>query len=207
MRAKKLRADLERMACLEPGASASRDAVVAFLDAYGEAGLDRAHHDPGHVTASALVVDSAGGRVLLVLHRFLGCWLQPGGHVDAHDASVLHAALREVREETGLVTHAVGGPLHVDVHRIPARPLRAEPSHLHLDVRWLVRASAEVPQAGDDAAEARWFRWEDVSSIDTDDSVRALVEAGRRAVDRHRDAGRASDDSCAFSSANRDRRG
>jgi hypothetical protein len=35
---------------------------------------------PEHITASALVVDAAGTRTLLTLHKTIGRWLQLGGH-------------------------------------------------------------------------------------------------------------------------------
>src|SRR5437870_54341 len=53
-----------------------------------------------HFTASALVLDAAGARACLVLHRKLGLWLQPGGDVEQDDGTLAAAALREVREET-----------------------------------------------------------------------------------------------------------
>jgi 8-oxo-dGTP pyrophosphatase MutT (NUDIX family) len=95
---------------------------------------------PGHFTASALVLDPRG-RVLLIHHRKLGRWLQPGGHIDAADGmDLVAAALREVAEETGIAaTIAQGVPqlFDVDAHLIPARP--EMPSHHHLDLRFLAR--------------------------------------------------------------------
>lgn len=58
---------------------------------------------PAHFTASAAVVDPSGRRICLVDHVKLGRRLQPGGHVEPDDESPAAAALREVREETGLV--------------------------------------------------------------------------------------------------------
>lgn len=42
------------------------------------------------------------GRVLLILHRRLGHWLPPGGEIEPGETPA-EAALRELREETGLV--------------------------------------------------------------------------------------------------------
>jgi 8-oxo-dGTP diphosphatase len=55
------------------------------------------------LAAIALIQDERG-RLLLVKQRrgpFAGSWLFPGGRA-ADDESVVHAAVREVREETGL---------------------------------------------------------------------------------------------------------
>src|SRR6185437_3817629 len=75
----------------------------------------------GHVTGSAIVARPDASAFLLVHHRKLGRWLQPGGHVDPEDDTVLTTALREVREETGLVAVVPaldGRVFDVDVHAI-----------------------------------------------------------------------------------------
>jgi 8-oxo-dGTP pyrophosphatase MutT (NUDIX family) len=101
-----------------------------------------------HFTASAFVIDELCERACLVEHAKLGRLLQPGGHIEDGDPSVEEAALREAREETALDVRlhpAAPRPFDVDIHRIPDRP--GEPSHLHLDVRFLLVGSGE-PCAG-----------------------------------------------------------
>jgi len=110
-----------------------------------------------HVTGSAVVAAPDGGRFLLVRHRRLGRWLQPGGHVDPEDASVLAAALREAREETGAkdVEPAPGGILDVDVHPIPA--FEDRPAHVHYDIRYL--ATSRSPAGAGDEEEVTAVAW------------------------------------------------
>src|SRR4051794_32841209 len=57
------------------------------------------HAGPVHVTGSAFVVGRRG--IVLPLHKRMGLWLQPGGHLDPGE-SPADAALREAVEETGL---------------------------------------------------------------------------------------------------------
>lgn len=96
---------------------------------------------PGHITASGVVLE--GGELLMIRHPQLDRWLQPGGHVDPPEV-VEQAALREVREETGVSCglHAWhqrhGAPLDIDIHAIPANPRKGEPAHLHYDFRYLL---------------------------------------------------------------------
>lgn len=101
---------------------------------------------PGHVTTSALILDETGRYTLLVHHRSLGRWLQPGGHYEAPEALDV-SALREAVEETGLAEivfdpwhRETGLPIDIDSHRIPARPARNEPEHWHHDIRYVMRA-------------------------------------------------------------------
>jgi len=92
----------------------------------------------GHFTASAWLVSADGERALLMLHRKLGRWLQPGGHADG-DADLQGVALREAEEETGLTgLEVLPDIFDVDRHVIPARG--SEPEHWHYDVRYAVVA-------------------------------------------------------------------
>jgi 8-oxo-dGTP pyrophosphatase MutT (NUDIX family) len=140
----------------------------------GPVALRRDHLDPGHLTASAFVVAPSGDRVLLIRHRTLGLWLQPGGHFEVGDETLVGAAAREAEEETGVHLGAVlSGLFHVDVHRVPANAKRGEGAHLHHDLRVLFRASALELSARDEVDAAAWFSWEELAALDTDDSVRA----------------------------------
>ena len=128
-----------------------------------------------HFTASALVVDADRSRTCLVLHRKLGLWLQPGGHVEADDASVGGAALREVHEETGLAAHlAAEVPVHLDIHEIPERA--DMPAHLHLDVRFLAIADGDDLTLSDESTDVRWWPIADAVTAG-DDSLARLIRA------------------------------
>jgi 8-oxo-dGTP pyrophosphatase MutT (NUDIX family) len=103
----------------------------------------RSSYDPGHITASGLVLTPRRDAVLLVYHERLARWLQPGGHIEPSDTSVVDAARREVIEETGIRVNDVAATLvAIDVHEIPATEV--EPTHLHHDFmfRFLLRRPA-----------------------------------------------------------------
>ncbi|MFD9336522.1 NUDIX hydrolase [Streptomyces sp. NPDC060028] len=130
----------------------------------------------GHITGSALVVDPAGGRVLLTLHKKLGMWLQMGGHCEPDDATIAGAALREAREESGIATGLTllpGGPVRLDRHPIPA------PCNWHLDVQYAALAPAgAVAEISEESLDLRWFPYEEVAAV-ADGSVVRLLEATR----------------------------
>jgi 8-oxo-dGTP pyrophosphatase MutT (NUDIX family) len=91
---------------------------------------------PMHVTAGALLV-RGGTEILLVEHRAYGIVLQPGGHLETADVTLINAAERELAEETGIDPGTVfpvsQSPVYIEYGRVPARPEKDEPDHFHLD--------------------------------------------------------------------------
>jgi 8-oxo-dGTP pyrophosphatase MutT (NUDIX family) len=130
---------------------------------------------PGHFTASAFVLSPERDALLLILHGKLGLWLQPGGHIEQSDVSLIAAARREVAEEVGLheLELLPPVPLDVDVHLIPAR--KGEPEHAHFDVRFLFRATTRQVHAGSDAQDARWVPLHELDATRSDESVLRAV--------------------------------
>ncbi|MCI4064362.1 NUDIX hydrolase [Micromonospora sp. R77] len=135
-----------------PAAGAARDRTVQLLAA-GPVAMSRAHR-PGHVTASALVLDPTGERVLLCLHGKFHRWVQLGGHCEPGDRTLAGAALREATEESGidgLVVDPV--PIDVDVH-----PVACQGGSLHYDVRFAVFAPAGATERVSAESDALgWF--------------------------------------------------
>jgi 8-oxo-dGTP pyrophosphatase MutT (NUDIX family) len=130
----------------------------------------------GHLTASALVIDPAGARVLLILHRKLRQWLQMGGHCEPEDATLADAALREAAEESGIdgLTLLPGGPLRLDRHRTPCA--------WHLDVQYAALAPAgALEQVSEESLELRWYGYGEVAAV-ADESVVRLTERARALV-------------------------
>lgn len=141
--------------------------VEQMSELLGSAGdpFARDHFSPGHFTASGFVLSPSGDSILLIHHRKLGLWLQPGGHFELEDESLVDAARREIQEEVGIADCDVLEPLFdVDIHRIPA--FGKEPEHAHYDLRVLFRARREEYAASNEVTAARWFL------------LRALVDPG-----------------------------
>jgi 8-oxo-dGTP pyrophosphatase MutT (NUDIX family) len=126
------------------------------------------HADLTHVTASAIVVGRRG--TVLHLHKRLGRWMQPGGHVDPGETPP-EAARREAIEELGLaVEHPLDGPrlIHLDVHE-------AALGHTHLDLRYLLLGSDDDPHPPPgESPEARWCTWDEAGAEADEALVGAL---------------------------------
>jgi len=130
---------------------------------------------PGHFTASAFVLSPDRSELLLIHHRKLGLWLQPGGHVEPGDEGVLEAARREVLEEVGIAALELEreGLFDVDVHAIPAR--KEALAHEHFDVRFLFRAPSRDFAASSEVLSARWVPLDAIERSGTDESVLRAV--------------------------------
>jgi 8-oxo-dGTP pyrophosphatase MutT (NUDIX family) len=153
--------------------------VAAFLRAADDP-FSRAAFVPGHITGSAWIVDDDRTHALLVHHRKLDRWLQPGGHAEGErDARAI--ARREAHEETGLtrLRDAQDGIYDVDVHVIPARG--SEPEHAHYDIRFAFYADRSEPFVV--SAESHALAWRPLVELDrdgVDESVRRLARKTAR---------------------------
>lgn len=132
------------------------------------------HGPPGHLTASALILDASGERVLLAFHGKARRWLQMGGHLEAGDAGVVGAALREAREESGIEDLVIDPvPAHLDRHTLNAAFGWCRE---HLDVRFLATAADDaMPQVSAESDAVQWFPVGDLPDAASD--VGPLVAA------------------------------
>jgi 8-oxo-dGTP pyrophosphatase MutT (NUDIX family) len=114
---------------------------------------------PLHVTASALIVHPASGRILLRWHPRQQAWLQVGGHADPGELDPLAIALREAQEETGLPDlRPWPSPALRHLVIVPVAAGRGEPEHEHADLRFALateQPAAIRPERPD--AQLRWL--------------------------------------------------
>ena len=137
---------------------------------------------PLHVTGSTWVVNARRDHVLLLHHRKLDQWFQPGGHADG-DADILRVALKELAEETGIDEKHINlvdlDVFDVDIHTIEAN--QRDPKHEHIDIRFLVEIDDALPVPGNsESHEVLWVPLFQASRYNRNRSTYRMVEKTRR---------------------------
>ena len=116
---------------------------------------------PLHLTASALVVHPATGRVLLRWHAKQQRWLQVGGHADPGERDPWLIALREAEEETTLTDvrpWPSDSPSLAQVTIVDVAAAGDDPAHQHADLRYFLATERpdDVPPEVEDVP-LRWM--------------------------------------------------
>ncbi|MEN8671697.1 NUDIX domain-containing protein [Nocardioides sp.] len=169
----------------EPDQERLRRRYVAHLRVHPD-GASRSCR-PDHLTASTLVVDADGDRVLLTLHAKAKRWFQLGGHCESGDHRLVDAATREAREESGLAGLVLDPvPVQLSEHEVPfCRPPDGTATDgrvvHHLDVRFLAVVAADaVPEVSEESLDVRW--WPADALPDPEPELLDLVRLARARV-------------------------
>lgn len=169
---------LSRWSPDDPAQDSLRHAMMAFVLARTDACLRAC--EPGHITASALVLDHTATQTLLTLHPRIGRWVQLGGHCEDTDPDIAAAALREATEESGIAGLTIDAmPAALHVHALTCS-LGVPTRHLDMQFVAYAPAGAEIV-CSDESLDLRWWRL-DALPDGVDDGLRQLVAAARRAV-------------------------
>ena len=133
-----------------------------------------------HFTSSALVVSPDLKKVLMVYHNIYNSWSWMGGHADG-ESDLLDVAIKEVKEESGLKHIEVLSPdifslevLCVDGHEKKGKYI---PSHLHLNVTYLLTASVsdELAIKPDENSGVEWIGIDEIDKRVTEEWMKKRI--------------------------------
>lgn len=115
-----------------------------------------------HFTASNWIVNKERTKVLMIYHNIYKSWAWVGGHADG-DADLLHVALKEAEEETGLKNFKVlsDGIFAIKIATVDSHIKRGKfvSDHLHFDCCFLLEAdeNEEVHIKEDENSGVKWI--------------------------------------------------
>ncbi len=151
--------------------SADRAEMLRRLEQ--EEDLFSREHLSGHFTASAWVVSPDRKQVLMAHHNLYHSWAWLGGHADGQ-RDLLAVAVREVQEESGLTEVR---PVSEEIYSLEILSVSGHwkkgcyiPSHLHLNVTYLLEANPTAPlrhRPGENSAVA-WFAPNDAAAASSE---------------------------------------
>ena len=150
---------------------ADKKGILAFLAA-NENAFTR-DNTIAHMTASAWVVNHDRTKVLMVYHRIYDSWSWTGGHADGEE-DLLAVALREVTEETGVssVTPVSKDIFSLEILTVDGHEKHGSyvPSHLHMNVTYLLEADEEEPLTvcEDENKGVAWFGLDEALSASSE---------------------------------------
>lgn len=149
--------------------------MLHFIDNYENVFSRKQTH--GHFTASSFLLNSDCTKFLLMHHKKLNRWLQPGGHCD-DETNILSVSIKETSEESGIydITPVSLNIFDIDIHKIP-KNLR-DPEHFHYDIRFLLKANNDRFIKNEESNELRWV---ELRNFDNDEyklekSITRMIE-------------------------------
>lgn len=132
-----------------------------------------------HFTASNWIVNKERTKILMIYHNIYKSWAWTGGHADG-DNDLLHVALKEAKEETGLnnlqlLSDGIYGLqiLTVDSHIKRGKFIS---SHLHLDCCFLFEANEEdeLIIKEDENSGVKWVDINETTKITNEEKMKPI---------------------------------
>lgn len=134
-----------------------------------------------HFTASNWIVNKDRTKVLMIYHNIYKSWAWTGGHADG-DSDLLHVALKEAEEETGLQNLKVlsNGIYSISIDPVISHIKRGKyvPSHLHLDCCYLLEADENdaLRIKEDENSGVKWIDIDKVVEITSEEAMKPIYQ-------------------------------
>ena len=151
-----------------------------YLKKYNDLEMIDWNNQEEHLTVGAFVYCKAKDKFLILYHKDLKMYLYPGGHIEKADKSLLEAAKRELKEETGLeneMPFLIDNqllPFDIDTHFIPFNKRIQMKEHYHFDFRYLFLID-DIKDIFIDKEECKNYKWVSSSQLEKDKIYRNIV--------------------------------
>ena len=134
-----------------------------------------------HITSSGYIVNKSRTKVLMIYHNIYKSWAWTGGHADG-DSDLLHVAIKEAKEETGIKE---ARPITNDICSIDILPVNAHikrgkyvASHLHLSVAYILEAdeNEELVVKEDENSGVKWVDIDKVLDLTNEEYMKNVYK-------------------------------
>ena len=133
--------------------------MLKYIDDFDDV-LTR-QNEYGHFTSSAFVLNKERTKMLMIYHNIYKSWAWVGGHSDG-DADLLHVAIKEAKEETGIknVTPIIDDIYSLEIINVNGHEKRGKyvGSHVHLNITYLLETdeNEEIHIKEDENSGVKW---------------------------------------------------
>lgn len=135
---------LEKYLQLFPKENERQKKLIEYLKQSEDKNIINSNNFEGHIVSGGFIYAKKDNKFLVLYHKELKMYLYPGGHIEQADKTIIDAAKREIKEETGLynlrqlkIDEDNLIPIDIDTHKIPFNEKRNLPEHYHFDFRYI----------------------------------------------------------------------
>ena len=177
MKILKLKEQIEKYIPYNEQEASDKELMLEYIDKFEDV-LTR-KNKMCHFTASNWIVNKDRTRVLMIYHNIYKSWAWTGGHADG-DSNLLHVAIKEAEEETGLnnlklLSDGIYGLqiLTVDSH---IKRGKFVSSHLHLDCCFLLEANEKekLRIKEDENSGVKWIEIDKVTELTNEEKMKPI---------------------------------
>ncbi|MBS4538517.1 NUDIX hydrolase [Clostridium sp. D2Q-11] len=164
-----------------------RKVILDYIDNFYENILIR-ENEIAHMTSSGLILNKSLDKILMIHHNIYNTWTWTGGHADG-DSDMLEVALKEAKEETGVINI---WPLTDDLASIDIIPVYGHikrgkyvSSHLHLNTSYILIADEE-DELIINRDETSGVHWIDINNLDKYSNEPYLIDIYNKIIEKAR---------------------
>ncbi len=134
-----------------------------------------------HITSSGFVINAVKDKVLMIHHNIFNSWSLTGGHADG-DEDLLGVAVREVKEETGVMNIK---PLKSEIASLDLLAVHSHTrkgeyvsSHLHASIVYILEADErdELIVKEDENSAVKWIPLDEINLYSNEPHMKYIYE-------------------------------